>query len=162
VYGPSVDGKGDSPAGEYTGADGKRLLRSYGSMTYAGLKSMVYAGLSKDDPRVLAAWGWINHNWTLDENPGMRLGKPENAKYGLYYYYQTLTRALTAYGEPTIVDPQGVKHDWRKEMIEKLSSLQRPDGSWAGEKKWLEDNPVLATAYAVTALEDALDAMSNK
>lgn len=161
IYGPADSGGGESFAGEYTGADGKRLLRSYGSMTYAGLKSMVYAGLTRDDPRVTAAWGWIGRNWTLDENPGMRLGKPENAGYGLYYYYQTLGRALAAYGEPMITDPQGVKHDWRKEVIEKLSSLQRPDGSWAGEKKWYEDNPVLATAYAVSALQDALDAMKN-
>ena len=60
VYTPS-DG-GVSPAGEYTAADGKRMLRSYGSMTYAGLKSLIYAGLGKDDQRVKAAWNWINNN----------------------------------------------------------------------------------------------------
>ena len=43
-------------AGEYTGADGKRMLRSYGSMTYAGLKSMIFAGVGPDDPRVKAAY----------------------------------------------------------------------------------------------------------
>ena len=47
------------------------MLRSYGSMTYAGLKSMIYAGLSHDDPRVKAAWEWIGRNFTVDENPGM-------------------------------------------------------------------------------------------
>ena len=56
--------------------DGRRMLRSYGSMTYAGLKSMIYAGLTKDDPRVKAAVDWITKNWTLDENPGMRLAGP--------------------------------------------------------------------------------------
>jgi squalene-hopene/tetraprenyl-beta-curcumene cyclase len=153
IYGPSDNGKGESMAGEYTGADGKRLLRSYGSMTYAGLKSMIYAGLSKDDPRVKAAWAWISQNWSLDENPGMRLSKPENAAYGMYYYYHTLARALAAYGEKEVITPDGQKHDWRAELEEKLSSLQRPDGSWVGEKKWMEDNPVLTTSYVLLALQ---------
>ena len=45
--------------------------RSYGSITYAGVKSLIFAGLKKDDPRVAAATGWIRKNYTLDENPGM-------------------------------------------------------------------------------------------
>lgn len=82
----------------------KRMSRSYGSMTYAGLKSFIYAGLTKDDPRVKAAWNWINNNWTLDENPGMKLNSPDVARNGLFYYYHTLTRALKEYGETTVKD----------------------------------------------------------
>ena len=66
-------------------------------MTYAGLKSMIYAGLTKDDPRVKAAMEWIGKNWTLDENPGMQYADPSDpasAQSGLYYYYHTLARAL--------------------------------------------------------------------
>lgn len=148
---------GESQAGEYRGPDGRRMLRSYGSMTYAGLKSMIYAGLTRDDPRVKAAWEWIGRNWTLDENPGMRLGGPQMARYGQYYYYHTLARALNAYDEPIIIDPQGNRHDWRVEFINKMASLQKPDGSWAGEKKWMEDNPVLVTAYVTIALQEALE-----
>lgn len=162
IYGPSDSGKGESFAGEYTGPDGKRMLRSYGSMTYAGLKSMIYAGLTKDDPRVKAAWNWIRGNWTLDENPGIKASNPENADYGLYYYYHTLARALRVYGEPTIVDLQGKKHDWRVELIDKLAALQKPDGSWAGNKKWMEDNPVLATSYVVLALQEAAASLDGK
>ena len=146
---------GESPAGEYTSPDGRRRLRSYGSMTYAGLKSMIYAGLTRDDPRVKAAWDWIGRNWTLDENPGMRLDNPDNAQSGLYYYYMTLARSLRAYGQPIITDPQGITHDWRVELIDKLAELQKPDGSWIGEQRWMENNPVLATAYALIALENA-------
>jgi squalene-hopene/tetraprenyl-beta-curcumene cyclase len=144
-------------AGEYTGPDGRRMLRSYGSMTYAGLKSMIYAHLTKDDPRVKAAWDWISKNWTLDENPGMRLNDPKVAQNGLYYYYHTLARALNAYDEPIITDPQGNKHDWRIEFVDKLASLQCPDGSWAGDKKWMEDNPVLVTAYVAIALAETIE-----
>ena len=126
-------------------------------MTYAGLKSMIYAGLTKDDPRVKAAWVWIAKNWTLDENPGMRLADAAQAQQGLYYYYHTLARALNAYDQPTITDSSGKAHDWRVELIAKLSSLQQPDGSWVGDKRWMEDNPVLVTSYAVLALQEAME-----
>jgi squalene-hopene/tetraprenyl-beta-curcumene cyclase len=154
IYGPADHGNGESNGGEYTGPDGQRMLRSYGSMTYAGFKSMIFAGLTKDDPRVKAAWGWISGNWTLDENPGLREGNPENAQWGIYYYYHTLARALNAYDQPTIVDPQGNSHDWRVEFASKSASLQKPDGSWIGEGKWMESNPVLVTAYMVLALQE--------
>ncbi|MDQ3438888.1 MAG: hypothetical protein M3478_00900 [Planctomycetota bacterium] len=155
VYTPANNG--ESFAGETTTPEGRRGLRSYGSMTYAGLKSMIYAGLTKDDPRVKAAWDWITRNWTLEENPGMRLGDASSAQHGLYYYYHTLARALNAYDQPTFADPAGNKHDWRVELIAKLSSLQQPDGSWVGDKRWMEDNPVLVTAYAVLALQEVVE-----
>ena len=90
-------------------------------------------------------------NWSLDENPGMRLNKPENAQQGLYYYYHTLAKALNAYDQPTITDGQGNPHDWRVELIDKLSTLQKEDGSFVGDKKWMEENPVLTTSYVVVA-----------
>jgi squalene-hopene/tetraprenyl-beta-curcumene cyclase len=155
VYTPAENGQ--SMAGEYTGPDGKRFLRSYGSMTYAGLKSFIYAGLTKEDPRVKAAWEWITRNWTLDQNPGMQVADPKQAQSGLYYYFHTMARALATYDQPTINDSSGKAHDWRVEFIDKLASLQKPDGSWSGEKRWMEDNPVLVTAYIVNALEETLD-----
>ena len=154
----SVADGGGSKAGEYTGPNGQKMFRSYGSMTYAGLKSLIYAGLTHDDPRVKAAWNWITHNWTLDENPGIRYGDPNNPKGGddgLFYYYHTLARALHAYGQPIITDSKGVKHDWRVELIDKLAATQQPDGHWTGLQKWMENKPVLSTAYAVLALQEA-------
>jgi squalene-hopene/tetraprenyl-beta-curcumene cyclase len=152
IYTPANGG--NSAAGEYI-YGGRRMLRSYGSMTYAGLKSMIYAGVSHDDPRVKAAWGWITSNFTVDENPGMSASGPENAQGGLFYYFYTMARALNVYGQPVIVDPQGHKHDWRVELIQKLATLQKDDGSFVGQPKWMESNPVLVTAYTVIALETA-------
>ncbi|HEX8523969.1 MAG TPA: prenyltransferase/squalene oxidase repeat-containing protein [Tepidisphaeraceae bacterium] len=153
VYTPAGDG--DSEAGMEVGPDGKKHPRSYGSMTYAGLKSMIYAGLSKEDPRVKAAIDWIRRNWTLEENPGMGAADAGKSGHGLYYYYYVFAHALHAYGEHVIIDAKGATHDWRRELIAKLASLQKPDGSWAGEKRWMEDNPVLVTAYTVLALQEA-------
>ncbi|HZZ42386.1 MAG TPA: prenyltransferase/squalene oxidase repeat-containing protein [Tepidisphaeraceae bacterium] len=154
IYSPGNDGEGASVAGVYNDPSGHRRLRSYGSMTSAGLKSYLYAGLSKEDPRVKAAFDWISENYTLDGNPGMGDEKPENAQAGLYYYYHTLARALNAYDSPTITDKGGKAHDWRVELIEKAGQLQKPDGSFVGEKKWMESNSNLVTAYVVLALEE--------
>ncbi|HEY8749114.1 MAG TPA: hypothetical protein VIM11_14115 [Tepidisphaeraceae bacterium] len=153
----TADG-GSSKALDYTTPDGRVVHRSYGSMTYAGLKSMIYAGLSKDDPRVKAAWKWVTHNWTLDENPGVKFGDAKNPKGGddgLFYYYHTLARALHAYGEPVITDAKGDKHDWRLELLQKLSAQQAADGHWTGLQKWMEDKPTLSTAYAILAIQEA-------
>jgi squalene-hopene/tetraprenyl-beta-curcumene cyclase len=155
VYTPA--GNGDSVAGSIIGPDGKRILRSYGSMTYAGLKSFIYAGLTKEDPRVKAAWEWIAKNWTLDQNPGLQANDPKMAQNGLYYYFHTMARALATYDQPVVNDPKGKAHDWRVEFIDKMAQLQKPDGSWSGEKRWMEDNPVLVTSYIVNALEDVRD-----
>jgi squalene-hopene/tetraprenyl-beta-curcumene cyclase len=152
IYTPANNG--GSEAGETT-IDGRRVVRSYGSMTYAGLKSMIYAGLSKDDPRVKAAVDWITKHWTLEENPAMRDAGDQFALHGLYYYYYTFAHALDAYDEPVITDAKGAKHDWRRELIDKVASLQNEDGSFVGEKRWMESNPVLTTAYVVLALQEA-------
>jgi squalene-hopene/tetraprenyl-beta-curcumene cyclase len=122
-------------------------LRSLGAMTYAGLKSFLYAGVSKDDPRVKGAIGWIRSHYTLDENPGM-------GQAGLYYYYHTFAKAMTAWGEDRFETSDGKKHDWRRELFEALRKRQQTDGSWINDKRdsFGEGDPNLATAFAVLAL----------
>ncbi len=121
-------------------------LRSYGSMTYAGLKSMIYAGVGPDDPRVEAAYDWARKHYTLEENPGM-------GKAGLYYYYHTFAKTLDAMDLDRVEDTEGRKHDWRRELAERLAKDQRPDGSWTNSNpRWLEGDPNLVTAYALLSL----------
>ncbi|HEV3117851.1 MAG TPA: prenyltransferase/squalene oxidase repeat-containing protein [Gemmataceae bacterium] len=122
-------------------------LRSVGAMTYAGLKSFLYAGLSKDDPRVQGAVRWIRAHYTLDENPGM-------GQAGLYYYYHTFAKAMTALGEDQLEDARKMNHDWRKELLEALKKRQRPDGSFLnkGDRAFGEGDPNLATAFALLTL----------
>ncbi|MFN0196242.1 MAG: prenyltransferase/squalene oxidase repeat-containing protein [Planctomycetaceae bacterium] len=121
-------------------------LRSYASMTYAGLKSMIYAGLSDDDPRVKAAQTWIKKHYTLDENPGM-------GQQGLFYFYHTFAKTLSVLGNNQFEDAEGNQHDWRKDLAEKLFSLQQENGSWTNPaERWNEGDPNLATAYALMAL----------
>jgi len=138
---------GDSKSGEMKLPDGRVALRSYGSMSYAGLLSYIYAQLDKEDPRVKEVYGWLTKHYTLDENPGME-------KDGLYYYYHTMAKALSTYGAKNLVLKNGQEVNWRRELTKRLLDAQNGDGFWVNESgRWWEKDPVLVTAYAVMALE---------
>jgi squalene-hopene/tetraprenyl-beta-curcumene cyclase len=125
-------------------------LTGYGSMTYAGIKSLIYAGVSKDDVRVKRAVEWTRKNYTLDANPGM---PPQLAARGLYYYYHTFAKTMDALGETEFTDAAGVKHDWRVELVTALSKRQQADGSWVNENdRWMEGDKDLVTGYSLMAL----------
>ena len=121
-------------------------LRSYGSMTYAGLKSMIYAGLKADDPRVKAASEYIAKHYSLEENPGM-------GQAGLFYYYQTFAKALSLLNKPNFTDAAGQAHDWKAELVAALAKRQGPDGSWVNPAdRFMEGDPNLVTSYGLLAL----------
>jgi hypothetical protein len=121
-------------------------MRSYGTMTYAGYKSMLYAGLTASDPRVASATKWIRNHYSTNENPGKE-------QAGIYYYYQTFSAALNAAGNATVTDSKGELHDWRNDLVASLAARQAADGSWANEnRRWLEDDKNLATSFALFAL----------
>jgi squalene-hopene/tetraprenyl-beta-curcumene cyclase len=148
-------GKVDDGGFVYTAANGGSSvagktenggLRSYAAMTYAGLKSMIYAGLSADDPRVKAAYEYIKKNYSLDENPGL-------GERGLYYYYQTFAKAMALIGKPTLVDASGKEHDWRAELVAALAKRQDANGSWVNKADgFMEGDPNLVTSYGLLAL----------
>lgn len=150
---------GESKAGFITLADGTKVPKSYGSMTYALLRCYLFAGLTKGDPRVAAAWKWLSENYTLDVNPGFEGGADPAAPYqGLFYYFHSMARALDLYGEETLTDRAGIAHAWRAELAGRMTAMQRQDGSWKNDNspRWWEGNPVLATSYALLTLSYAL------
>jgi squalene-hopene/tetraprenyl-beta-curcumene cyclase len=121
-------------------------LRSYGSMTYAGLKSMIYAGVDANDPRVKAAVQWIRKNYDLKSNPGM-------GDAGVYYYYHTFAKAFDAMKLDLVEDESGKKHDWRAELIAELAKRQSEDGSWVNPNdRWMEGDANLVTGYVLLTL----------
>jgi squalene-hopene/tetraprenyl-beta-curcumene cyclase len=174
-------GAGQSMAGliEESMDDGTKVsrLRAYGTMTYKGFKSYIYAHLSKDDPRVTAAMDWIRRHYTLAENPGVGAD-------GTYYYLVTFARAMDAWGaetldvwplrapgaetkapaggpEPAPAEPApsgpAQARDWANDLIDRLAELQNADGSFRSvDDRWMESNPVLITAYGLIALEHAV------
>ena len=137
---------GASNAGEVTLEGGGKALRSYGSMSYAGLLSFIYADVKRDDPRVTAAVAWLNQHYTLEENPGLE-------KAGYFYYLHLMAKGLTAAGI-TEIESGGKKSDWRRDLALRLMKLQQPDGSWINEMpRWKENNNVLVTTYCALTLE---------
>ncbi len=138
---------GFSNAGETDLPNGRKALRSYGSMTYAGLLSFIYADVKKDDPRVTAALEWLQKNYTLEENPGL-------GRQGLYYYYHLAAKGLASAGVRELTTADGKKVDWARDLALKLINLQAGDGSWVNDTaRWMEKDPVLVTTYCVLTLE---------
>ena len=141
----------DAKAGTEEGAGGKVVLRSYGSITSSGLLALVYCRLSPDDPRVRSALDWAARHWTLEENPGV-------GDQGLYFFYDVIGRALSVAGFDSIprAEADGGAVDWRAELMEKVASLQRGDGSFANRNgRFWENDPVLATGYSAVTLSFA-------
>jgi hypothetical protein len=133
-----------SDSERYTASGG---IRSYGSMSYAGFKTLVYAGLTKEDPRVGAVLDWVSKNYSVEENPGV-------GSAGLFYYYHSFASALAASGLSEVADAAGAKHDWRAELVAELVKRQNEDGSWTNSnRQWFENDPNLSTAFALLALD---------
>lgn len=129
--------QGSQPAG---------TLSTYGSMTYTGFKSLIYAGLTKEDKRVQTALEWLTKRYSVTENPGQ-------GEAGLFYYYLVMTKSLLAYGVDTFTDANGTEHNWRAEVTEELLSRQQEDGSWVNtNRRWMENSPILVTGYALMVL----------
>lgn len=130
-----------SPGGDRDGT------HSYGSMSYAGLLSLLHAEVKKDDERVKAAVEWLSRRFSVDENPGQ-------GAQGLYYYFFVMAKALAAAGITELQTAEGKKVNWREALANKLLSLQKPDGSWASDNaRWMEKDPVLVTTYVVLSLK---------
>ena len=150
VYRPAADPSRDEVDISKAGR-GPTGWRSYGSMTYHAFKSYIYAGLKKDDPAVKGAIGWIERNYTVEENPGI-------GKQGQFYYYRVFAKALEAWGADEIAG-----NSWAQDLADKLVSMQKPDGSWMNdEPRWQEGDATLVTAYSLDALSRAMRVMGGE
>jgi squalene-hopene/tetraprenyl-beta-curcumene cyclase len=130
----------------YLPGEGEQGTRSYGTMTYAGLLSLIHANVKSDDERVKAAIEWLSRHYSVNENPGQ-------GEQGLYFYYFVMAKGLSAAGISELPRQTGAPANWRKDLTEKLLQLQKPDGSWVNtNERWMEKDPVLVTAYVVLAL----------
>jgi hypothetical protein len=114
-------------------ANGK--YRSYGTTTCDGVIAMLAAGVQNNDSRVVRAHAWLKQNHLEERAPGFdiepaRMGWSEGLRF---YYAAAITRAVS--GLPVILPPQ---HE---------------DGSFSNPNNLVkEDDPLLATAFAVRVL----------
>ncbi|MCS1409204.1 MAG: hypothetical protein M2R45_02384 [Verrucomicrobia subdivision 3 bacterium] len=139
---------GDSKAGEMTLPSGRTALRSYGSISYAGLLSYIYAEMDFSDKRVQAVREWLERNYTLDENPFM-------GAQGLYYYFYTMSKALSLAGIEELKMKDGKSVRWAAELALKMLDLQRSEGQWVNDNaRWWEKDAVLVTAYGLLTVQN--------
>ena len=128
-------------------------LVSYGSMTAAGLWSLLAAGETTDDPAPGAALSWLGENFDVTENPGY-----SDSAY--YYYAWALARALRTAGAPALEPPSGDILPWAVELADEMLSRQSPDGAWRNEDSsaYWEGDPVVATCFALLGVEALMPA----
>ena len=112
-YTPAASGS--SPAGKTPNGG----LRSYGSMTYAGLKSMIFAGVKPDDPRVKAA----------DQVGARALRRSKKTRaWATPACTTTITCSPKRWprsARTRSTDAEGREHDWRSELVAELASRQQ-------------------------------------
>jgi len=133
-----------------TKVKGQNPHASMGAMTYSGLESYIFCGVSKSDPRAVAAWNWIRSHYTVTEHPGM-------GDTSLYYYYHAMAKTLDVYGQKVITDAKGNKHTWALDLASQICSKQHPDGSWYSDNaRYWENQPGLVTSYSLICLSYCL------
>ncbi len=129
------------------GADGRVALRASGEMTYDGLLSLIYAPMGSDDPRLDAFLGWLQENYSIEENPGL-------GRQGLFYYYHSIAKVLSIRKIDRLKLKNGTEVDWRRDLARKILAAQQKDGSWVNRNgRWWENDPFLVSSYALLTLE---------
>jgi len=123
-----------------------RNIVPYGSMTFAGLKSLIFCSVDKEDPRVKEALQWVLNHYSVEEHPGM-------GQISIFYYYYSMARALEVLGLKNLTLVDGRTISWTEELAKELLKRQHEDGHWVNPvPKYMEGDSVLVTAYALNAL----------
>jgi hypothetical protein len=151
-FGPSASIR--NKAGASSGPDGRERFNSYGSTTCDGLRALLKCGLPHDHPRIVAARGWIERNFSVAHHPGDFVSSNEDLRDATYYYYvRSLSLTLPLMGR-LHSPPNGTERAGA--LAAELINRQRPDGSWANHfTDGKEDDRLVATPFAVLALANS-------
>lgn len=128
---------------------------SYGTATADGLLASFavwgpgWADLSPRPTTISRALTRLHAIHRVDENPGVRGGPMEPFAMAMRGYY----RAAAAEVFRLAGGPEG----WREQLIEAVLAEQKDNGRWESESPLQKENdPLIATAFAVSALHHAL------
>lgn len=123
-------------------------FRSYGSVTADGLRSMLMCGRDAKHPRVVAARRWLVESFSGEHHPGDFIERHEPDRDGLYFYWAA-SIAKTMRQLPR----DSTTADWAARLAAGVLERQRTTGDWENVVPTMRENdPVVATALAVTAL----------
>jgi squalene-hopene/tetraprenyl-beta-curcumene cyclase len=124
--------------------------RSYATATCDGILALLAAGVPREDERVKAAVAWLDRHTDIDYPQGVPTEHPEPWGEAIrFYHYSVRAEAYRALDVPM---------DERRRLAAAVAKHQREDGSFVNTASPLmkEDDPVLCTAQAVTALSNSL------
>jgi hypothetical protein len=136
-------------------ATGRDRYASYGSTTADGIRALRACGVSEADPRLRAARTWLERFFRPDSHPGSYAGDREVNREALYYYYAySVSRALRSEGDDL---------RRRENLVEALVARQGANGAWLNSAVAVrEDDPLVATSFAVLALAACRDGMNGR
>ncbi|MEA3212954.1 MAG: hypothetical protein QOE70_6011 [Chthoniobacter sp.] len=133
---------------------GRDRFRSYGSATCDGLLALHACGAASDAPPIRAAFQWLRREASGARHGGDWPADRQDEQESLRYYHaQAFAAALSL----ASVSPE--LGDWaagqRRALTADLLTAQHSDGAWSGAcPDSFEDDPLVATAFAVRALSN--------
>jgi squalene-hopene/tetraprenyl-beta-curcumene cyclase len=136
---------------------GRERFHSYGSTSADGLRALLTCGLPGEHARVRAARSWLEKNFRADAPSGTYAANRESSRSAVHYYYcASVGRALKAIQ----MKGQGAPTRWAEKLSGELVKRQQTDGSWTNPLvTFREDDPIVATAFALIALSACRDCM---
>jgi squalene-hopene/tetraprenyl-beta-curcumene cyclase len=136
---------------------GRPRFRSYGSTTADGFRALLRCGAANDDPRALAALAWLKSHFKGAGHVGDYPPERSSDRSALDYYFAW---SLAQLFEEV---PFELARAWAVTVSSGLCERQQPDGCWTNPSKAVrEDDPLLATALAVAALQRCRDVLARK
>ncbi len=137
---------GTNKGGVHQTATGARYFRSYATATCDGILALLAAGTATDDPRVVAALSWLEQHPAIDRVPGIPEAERGQWEDVMFFYHLNVRAEVLSRLKPG--------HQLLRDIRDMVVAAQREDGSFAnplgGPNK--EDDPLLATAFALSAL----------
>jgi hypothetical protein len=122
----------------------ERGPRSYGSMTADGVRSLIRFARPLDDPRVVAAIGFLDRTFDAARNPGEFSAGDEVRRASSYYYWAWSAAHAARHLQ---------RRAWAEAIAAELMNRQHVDGSWRNAASEMrEDDPLVATSFAIAAL----------
>lgn len=139
--------------------DAFRNPNSYGTATCDGLRILKACGFKSDSASFAAAAGWLAKHNSLKTVPGFMAsgvgeGEGESSEWEhalKYYYMATLAKSLALL-------PEDVAKKRKQQLIDELTLQQQTSGLWRNPSALMrEDDPLIASAFALIALGIAVD-----
>ncbi|MCH8331003.1 MAG: terpene cyclase/mutase family protein [Bacteroidetes bacterium] len=123
---------------------------SYATATCDGLLALLATGMDQDDEEVMSAMNWLEENNRLSHPEGIDEDDPDQWHLILQFYHIMVRSEVYA--------ATGKSGGWKQDVIELLLSKQQENGSYSNPMGGMnkEDDPILATSFAIIALVNSL------